>query len=259
MVKSHFPPAKHTRRHWSDWAGFIFFMSVAVLLFRRSLMVGFMLLPMLAHEGVVAVSFLLRRPARGELQGWGPRIAAYGGTFLVLSFAVVASAWYPGWLRPTPSKLLLWLGYLLWLSGVLFSVWAVWRLRRSFSLVPQAREIVTSGPNRIARHPIYSAYIAQYAGLWLAFSSPALTLILLTWFGLTVVRIRYEELVLARTFPEYAEYRLRVGMFGPRFFASGKERQKPAPLLPKEKLDRGIPPPSPGSRRAAGAGVAGNG
>jgi len=234
MVKSRFL-LEHTQHHWSDWVGFIFFMSVAALFFRRSMMAGFMLCPILLHEAMVAFSFLLRQPARGELPGWRPRIAAYAGTFFVLSFAVVISKWYPGWLQPSPSKLLLWLGYLLWLCGVLFSVWTTWRLRGSFSLTPQAREIVTSGPYRIARHPIYAAYIVQYVGFWLAFSSLALTLALLAWFGLTLVRIRYEEVVLAHAFPEYAEYRSRVGMFGPRLFPFGNEAQEPAALLPKEE------------------------
>jgi len=256
MVKSRFLPVEQTRHHWSNWVGFIFFMSVAALFFRRSMIVGFALLPILLHEAMVAFSFLLRQPARGELQGWRPRIAAYAGTFFVLSFAVVASTLYPGWLRPSPSKLLVLLGYLLWLCGVLFSVWTTWRLRRSFSLVPQAREIVTAGPYRLARHPIYTAYIVQYVGFWLAFRSLALTLALLVWFGLTLVRIRYEELVLAHTFPEYAEYRLRVGMFGPRLFPFGNKAEKPAPLLPKEKLNGGILAQSPSSGRAAESGLA---
>jgi len=220
-----------TPHHWTDWAGFVFFLGMAALLFRRSMTAGFMLFPIFLHEGMVAFSFLLRRPARRELEGWKPRIAAYAGTFFVLSFAIAASSLYPGWLRPSPDKLLVAAGYLCWLSGVLVSVWTTWRLRHSFSLTPQAREIVTSGPYRIARHPIYTAYIVQYLGFWLAFHSLALTFVLLTWFALTLVRIRYEELVLSRAFPEYAEYQSRVGMFGPRFSQLVK-MHKPASVLP---------------------------
>ena len=243
---------KQTRHDWTDWAGFVFFLSMAVLLFRRSMTAGFMLFPIFLHEGIVAFSFLLRRPARRELPGWRPRIAAYAGTFFVLSFAIAAATLYPGWLRPSSNKLLIAMGYLLWLFGVLFSVWTTWRLRSSFSLIPQAREIVTSGPYRIARHPIYTAYIVQYLGFWLAFRSPALTFVLLAWFGLTVVRIRYEELVLSQAFPEYADYQSRVGMFGPKLSLLRKSSALP-------KIDQSMPQPSSANGPETDVGAAGVG
>jgi protein-S-isoprenylcysteine O-methyltransferase Ste14 len=41
----------------------------------------------------------------------------------------------------------------------------------------------------------------------------------LLWLALLRTRIRYEERVLTAAYPEYADYRARVGMFGPRFWA----------------------------------------
>jgi protein-S-isoprenylcysteine O-methyltransferase Ste14 len=250
IVKSRLLPFGKNRHHWSDWAGFVCFTSLAVLNLRQSMMVGFMLLPVLLHEEITALSFLLRQPAKSELRGWTPRVAAYAGTFFVSSFILIASAWRPGWLHPSGNKLLLCLAYLVWVTGVWLSVWTTWRLRQSFSLIPQAREIVTSGPYRLARHPIYTSYIVEYVGFWLAFRSLALGVALLIWFGLTLVRIHYEELVLARAFPEYAEYRLLVGMFGPRLFSTGNKVQQHIALLPKEKFEARIPPVRPGVRPA---------
>lgn len=257
IVKSRLLSFAQARHHWSDWAGFICFTAFAALNFRKCMMVGFMLLPALLHEGVTALSFLLRQPAKGELRGWRPRIAAYAATFFISSFTVIASACHPGWLRPSGSKLLLSVAYLLWVTGVWCSVWATWLLRRSFSLIPQAREIVTSGPYRLARHPIYAAYIIEYVGFGLAFRSFALTIALLVWLGLTLVRVHYEELVLARTFPQYGQYRSLVGMFGPRIFSLGNKAREPV-ALPREKFNTSIPASGPGVR-PADAGTVANG
>lgn len=253
IVKSHLFDLVQPRRHWSDWAGFVCFTAFAALSFRQTMMVVFMLLPTLLHEEIMALSFLLRRPAKAELQGWKPRIAAYAATCCVWSFTLFASTWHPGWLRPSGSKLLLSSAYLVWVAGVWLSVWTTWWLRHSFSLIPQAREMVTSGPYRLARHPIYAAYIVQYLGLWLALRSLALTVALLVWFGLTLIRIHYEELVLARTFPEYAQYRLLVGMFGSRLLPFCNKAQAPIQLAPREKLNPNMPPSAHGLRLAGGS------
>lgn len=205
------------RRHWSDYVGFVFYLGFAVAIVVRSPGLGLLMLPTFLHELLIALSFLLRRPLRRELPGWGPRLAAYGGSFILVVFMPLAGALRPEWLAPTPNPGLRVAGFLLWLTGATLGLWPIWYLRRSFSVEPQARGLVTAGPYRLARHPIYTGYILSYLGLWLGRPTLPLLLALLAWFGLTVARIRYEEAVLAAAFPEYAAYRQRVGAFGPRF------------------------------------------
>ncbi len=202
--------------HWSDWIGLVAFSAIAVSLWRRAPEFGLAVIPALSAELLVAASFLLRGPARQRSVGWLPRIVAYAHTFLPMAFLALASAYRPGWLTPTTSSVLAMTGGLLWSLGALLSLWPLWQLRRAFSVEPQARELVTTGPYRFARHPIYAAYACVNAGLWLRHPTFTFGTVLLVWLGLLLLRIRYEERVLQSAFPAYADYRARVGALGPR-------------------------------------------
>ena len=226
MVKVILLPTSRRRHHWSDWAGFLFCVWLVISIFRLSPTVGLMMLPICLHDIVAGFAFLVRRPAKARLLGWGPRIATYASTFLVPTFLGLAGSRHPSWIAFTPTAWAARVGYCVWLAGVLVAVWTVWRLRYSFSLVPQARELVRTGPYRLARHPIYAAYLLQYIGIWLGHFTLAFGITLLTWLALIAVRIHYEEVVLESTFPAYAEYRQQVGMFAPRLFQTGLPRGK---------------------------------
>jgi protein-S-isoprenylcysteine O-methyltransferase Ste14 len=230
MAKIHWLPAQRTRHHWTDWVGFLFCLWLAAAVLRRSPLLGMMLLPVCLHDVVAGVAFLVRRPAKARLEGWGPRIATYGSTFLVPAFMVFAVSRYPSWVRFTPAAWAVTLGYCVWLVGVLLGIWTVWKLRHSFSLAPQARELVRAGPYRLARHPIYAAYALQYLGMWTGHFTLPFGLVVLAWMALIATRIHYEEMVLEGAFPEYAAYRQQVGRFAPRLFPAGTPREQRRPL-----------------------------
>jgi len=214
---------QRSSRHWSDYVGFLFYLAVAINFLRhmpRELII--LLAPTLLHELAVAASFLLRRPLRMQLEGWGPRVAGYGGALILLLFFQVAGKWFPSWLTRTSEPSMIGLGLALWVFGAVIGLWSIWFLRHSFSLVPQARALVTNGPYRLARHPIYGAYIPQNLGIWLLYPTLALGFAMLAWLGLQLWRIHYEEKVLTAVFPEYTDYRQRVGAFGPRIFSTLK-------------------------------------
>lgn len=216
MVKIIMLPLQQRRHHWSDWAGFLFCVWLIIAVFRRLPMLGLMMLPLCLHDIVAGIAFLVRRPAKAHLAGWGPRVATYGSVFLIPAFLALAGSRYPSWVRITPATWAVGLGYGLWMAGILAAVWTLWQLRYSFSLAPQARELVRSGAYRLARHPIYAAYLLQYTGIWLGRMTPPFALAILAWMVLITARIHYEEKVLESTFPQYATYRKQVGMFGPR-------------------------------------------
>ncbi len=212
-------------RHWSDWAGTAAFTALAVGLWHQAPEFGLLILPGLLQELLVAVSFLLRGRARLSAPGWLPRFVAYANSFLIMSFIWLASRIHPEWLQPTPRPGLRSLGAVVWLAGAILSLWPLWHLRRSFSLEPEARSLVTSGPYGIARHPIYTIYILINLGILLRHLTLPFAAVLTAWLALLLVRMRYEERVLSRAFPEYSEYRRRVGAFGPRLVASSPLRQ----------------------------------
>ena len=102
--------------------------------------------------------------------------------------------------------------------GSLGSALVLWRLGKSFSIMPEARKLVTGGPYAYVRHPLYSVEIITILGTALQFAPPqswiiAGLVVLLLW-----IRSHFEEQVLAENFPEYGAYRAQDKRFIPGIF-----------------------------------------
>jgi protein-S-isoprenylcysteine O-methyltransferase Ste14 len=97
---------------------------------------------------------------------------------------------------------------------------SVLALGRCFGVLPEARGLVTRGPYRLVRHPIYLGEIGALSGLTL--SSPhAWTVAFLVLFCATqLVRMRLEERALTAAFPEYGWYAARTRRLLPRLRTS---------------------------------------
>ena len=185
-----------------------------------------LILPSLVHELLVAAAFVLRGPARRVATGWLPRVVGYLHTFLIIGFLQVAARWRPEWVTASDNETAKLAGSYLWLMSSILGLWPLWYLRRSFSLEPEARQLVVAGPYRLARHPIYAVYILNNTGIWLRTLSPPFLVVLLSWMALLLLRVRYEEAVLSAAFPEYEAYRRRVGAFGPRLAVPAAQRSE---------------------------------
>ena len=106
--------------------------------------------------------------------------------------------------------------------GLGIAVWARLHLGRNWSgqvIVRMGHSLVTSGPYRRVRHPIYAGMTVALAGTALAIGAPyafvALGLIL---FGF-LVRVRLEEALMRETFPnDYDAYRRRTARLIPGVF-----------------------------------------
>lgn len=111
-------------------------------------------------------------------------------------------------------------GCLLALAGAALVVRSRIVLGSAWSLVPSADQgtgLVTSGPYRVVRHPIYLGLALVAIGAALAFASPPALLVVLSGIVPTFVwRARAEEKLLSLTFGEgYEAYRRRTKMIIP--------------------------------------------
>jgi protein-S-isoprenylcysteine O-methyltransferase Ste14 len=100
-----------------------------------------------------------------------------------------------------------WLGVVLTASGLTISVWSLSHLRRSFSIMAEARRLVTSGPYRWVRHPLYLGEALTMLGLCFEIGTLEALLFWTLVTAFQLQRARIEEEKLSRQFAEHGAYR----------------------------------------------------
>lgn len=169
-----------------------------------------MRLSVIAYLIILAAAAVIRRPPIGRAPGAEPRISALIGTFLITVIVL-----FP---RRELSATAGLASTLLILGGDGFAVFALVRLRYSFSIMPEARELVTSGPYRFVRHPLYLAEQVATLGNVMQFLSVWTALLVVVQILFQLRRISNEETLLAKVFPDYAAYRQRTARVIPGIF-----------------------------------------
>src|SRR5439155_9033842 len=96
------------------------------------------------------------------------------------------------------------------LVGTVAAVYVLSQLGRSFSVMAEARRLVTSGVYRIVRHPLYLAEELAVIGIFMQFLSLWTALLLAMQIAFQLRRMRNEEVILGEIFPEYADYKART-------------------------------------------------
>jgi protein-S-isoprenylcysteine O-methyltransferase Ste14 len=89
--------------------------------------------------------------------------------------------------------------------GIIFTQLARVYLGRSFGLLPANRGIVSTGPFRLMRHPIYVGWFVLTLGLAVIYPKPSSFLLILATLPFMMWRIMQEEDLL-RLDPEYRAY-----------------------------------------------------
>ena len=159
---------------------------------------------------LLGASVVMRARATSKARGLEPRVSAFVGAFLVYVIPL-----FP---RRELSVTAEMVSTLLILFGSAAAVIALVRLGRSFSMMSEARRLVTSGPYRFVRHPLYLAEELAIIGISMQFFSLSTAFVLAVQIAFQLRRMRNEEAVLAESFPEYAAYRQRTARLLPGIY-----------------------------------------
>lgn len=85
------------------------------------------------------------------------------------------------------------------------TIWGMVTLRKAFSVTVEARTLVTGGPYRFIRHPIYTGEALTAAMVVILRLSPLNAALFVLFTALQLYRSRLEERKLLRVFPEYRQ------------------------------------------------------
>jgi protein-S-isoprenylcysteine O-methyltransferase Ste14 len=166
----------------------------------------------ISFAALIAIVYIVRRPPLNGRHDLPAIIVAMYASFVLLAlnpflrFLAVELEHLPGWALIVSNALVA--------IGAGFSVYALLYLRLNFSILPEAREIIKTGPYRLVRHPVYLGEIIGAVGLAIALPHILTLLVLVSFVAAQLVRTSMEEKVLSTALDGYAEYAART----PRLF-----------------------------------------
>jgi protein-S-isoprenylcysteine O-methyltransferase Ste14 len=151
------------------------------------------------QQTLVAVAYLVRRPARLVTRRLDDWLLAFAGTFVGVLF------------RPEGEHLAwgIWTGTVLQLVGFAIAATCILTLGRSFGFAAADRGVVTRGAYTVVRHPMYASYLLLESGYLLQSLSVRNAVILVIGTVCNGGRALAEERLLTNN-REYLAYRRRV-------------------------------------------------
>jgi protein-S-isoprenylcysteine O-methyltransferase Ste14 len=167
--------------------------------------------------GVGAALLLNRAPVRLP-QNWKEIVLPLAGTYYYLLYnyagllpRILQQPLAPASTQTPLAAVALGLSFI----GYAIALWGLLHLGRSFALLVSVRGIVTGGPYRYLRHPIYFGYLLHLGSLFLSRTSLGMLLLVAGHVLLTLCRARLEEARLIEHSEAYRAYAARTGFLWP--------------------------------------------
>ena len=164
----------------------------------------------LQHLIVLGMALTRREPLVADYSA--PSSIAVSVAYVCPYAQVICLYWWPGKVAWPEA------GLVLTTLAAVLSVVCLVTLGKRFGARPALRGLVTGGPYRLVRHPLYLSYVIAAIGFNLQISNLATLLLVLLGWAAMVYRIVSEERVLARdsswpTYVAFVRYRLIPGVW----------------------------------------------
>ena len=204
-------PAPTLQRQLADLLLFAITATALVVLFLLTPTLGIVgWLYVLQHLLVLGIALTRSEPLVADYSV--PSNIAVGVAYLCPYAQVICLYWWPGKVAWPEG------GLVLVTLAAVFSVVCLLTLGKRFGVRPALRGLVTGGPYRVVRHPLYLSYVIAGIGFNLQASNLATLLLLFLGWASMVYRIRAEERVLSGNpgWPAYVglvRYRLVPGLW----------------------------------------------
>ena len=169
-----------------------------------------MRLSTIAFCAMIAAVVVLRCQPGAKARGIEPRLSALFGTFLAS-----ALVFFPRRELPVAVEIA---SILFVVAGNTVATIVLVQLGRSFSIMAEARRLVTSGFYGLVRHPLYLAEELAVIGVLIQFLSGWTLLLCAAQMAFQLRRIRNEECMLSGAFPEYTGYCLNTARLLPGIY-----------------------------------------
>ena len=204
-------PAPTLQRQLADLLLFAITATALVVLFLLTPTLGIVgWLYVLQHLMVLGFALTRSEPLVADYSV--PSNIAVGVAYLCPYAQVICLYWWPGKVTWPEG------GLVLVTLAAVFSVVCLLTLGKRFGVRPALRGLVTGGPYRVVRHPLYLSYVIAGIGFNLQASNLATLLLLFLGWASMVYRIRAEERVLSRhpgwrAYSGLVRYRLVPGLW----------------------------------------------